>query len=105
VGIGPVNALDLALRQALHTIYASVDRVELVDYRLRVLESYHGTEARCRALIQWTDGEKTWTTAGVSDNIVEASWLALVDAVRLEILRARADKLIAAPVVDYSWAV
>lgn len=105
IGIGPVNALDLALRQALHTVYASVDRVELVDYRLRVLESYHGTEAKCRALIQWTDGEKMWVTSGVSDNIVEASWLALVDAVHLEILRARAAKLIPAPVVDYSWAV
>jgi 2-isopropylmalate synthase len=104
-GAGPVNALDLALRQALTTLYASVDKVKLVDYRLRILESFRGTDARCRALIQWSDGEKSWTTAGVSDNIIEASWLALLDAVYLEIMRARAAHAIPAPVADYSWAV
>jgi 2-isopropylmalate synthase len=105
VGTGPVNALDLALRQALSTVYASVENVKLVDYKLRVLESQQGTGAKCRALIQWTDGEKSWTTAGISDNIVEASWLALLDAVNLEVLRARAGGNIPAPVSDYSWAV
>jgi 2-isopropylmalate synthase len=99
---GPVNALDLALRQALKTLYASIDNVKLVDYKLRVLESFHGTDAKCRALIQWTDGESSWTTAGVSDNIVEASWLALLDAVYLEILRAQVSP---ASTPDYSWAV
>jgi 2-isopropylmalate synthase len=102
VAAGPVNALDLALRQAVSTIYASVDKVKLVDYKLRVLESFHGTDAKCRALVQWTDGEQSWATAGVSDNIVEASWLALLDAVYLEILRAQVSPPNAP---DYSWAV
>jgi 2-isopropylmalate synthase len=105
-GNGPVNALDRALRFALSTVYGSVDAVKLVDYKVRVLESEHGTDARCRVLIHWTDGARHWNTAGVSDNIVEASWLALVDAVSLEVSRAQTDDVMATSSVrDYSWAV
>jgi 2-isopropylmalate synthase len=61
--------------------------VRLTDYKVRVLDSHSGTAAKVRVLIEWSDHETSWTTVGVSDNIIEASWRALVDAIRLELMR------------------
>ncbi|GAA1830800.1 citramalate synthase [Microlunatus capsulatus] len=79
-GNGPVNALDHAVRNALRPAYPVVDRFELIDYRVRILDQGHGTDATVRVLIQTTDGRRAWTTVGVGQNIVEASWEALSDA-------------------------
>jgi 2-isopropylmalate synthase len=104
-GQGPVHALDLALRQCLLTVYPAIGNVRLVDYKMRMLDPHKGSAAKARALTEWSDGETTWTTAGVSDNIIEASWLALAAAVQLELLRLHPDDKTPAPVEDYSWAV
>ena len=79
-GNGPINALDKALRSALKKNYPAVDGFELTDYRVRILESAHGTDAITRVLIDTTDGERRWTTVGVGTNVVEASWEALHDS-------------------------
>ncbi|MCG0239497.1 MAG: citramalate synthase [Firmicutes bacterium] len=79
-GNGPVNALDAALRKALAEVYPGIDRVRLADYKVRVLEGSDGTGARVRVLVESTDGRRTWGTVGVSTNIIEASWQALVDS-------------------------
>ncbi len=79
-GNGPVNALDHAVRNALLPAYPAVGRFELIDYRVRILEQGHGTDATVRVQIQTTDGLRAWTTVGVGQNIVEASWEALSDA-------------------------
>jgi 2-isopropylmalate synthase len=79
-GNGPVNALDQAIRNALLPAYPTVDKFELSDYRVRILDQGHGSDATVRVLIQTTDGRRAWTTVGVGQNIVEASWEALSDA-------------------------
>jgi 2-isopropylmalate synthase len=79
-GNGPVNALDSALRQALVRHYPRLADVELVDYKVRILEGSHGTGAVTRVLVESSDGHREWTTVGVHENVVEASWHALVDA-------------------------
>jgi 2-isopropylmalate synthase len=79
-GEGPVNALDAALRKALRPYHPQIDRIALQDYKVRIINSQQGTAARTRVFIVSTDGEDTWGTVGVSDNIIEASWLALVDS-------------------------
>jgi 2-isopropylmalate synthase len=78
-GDGPVNALDLALRKALLEYYPSVEKVKLVDYKVRILEESTGTESQVRVLIESSDGDKEWRTVGGSTNLIEASWLALAD--------------------------
>ena len=80
-GNGPVNALDSALRQAIGQYYPSLAHIHLIDYRVRVLDTNLGTGAVTRVLIDTTDGEVTWTTIGVSENIIEASWQALYDSI------------------------
>jgi 2-isopropylmalate synthase len=80
-GNGPVNALDGALRQAIGTRYPQLSSVHLTDFKVRVLDTSKGTGAVTRVLIDSTDGTDTWTTIGVSENIIEASWEALVDSV------------------------
>ena len=87
-GNGPVNALDQALRQAIGRAYPQVAAFELIDYRVRILDQGHGTDAVIRVLIETTDGEDAWTTVGVGHNIVEASWQALRDAVTYGLRRA-----------------
>ena len=87
-GNGPVNALDSALRQALGDRHPSLERLHLTDYKVRVLETSKGTGAVTRVLIDSTDGERTWSTIGVSENIIEASWQALVDAIVYSLLHA-----------------
>ena len=79
-GFGPLNALDHALRAALEPSHPEVAGFELTDYRVRILETGHGTDAIVRVLIDTTDGERSWTTVGVGTNVVEASWEALHDA-------------------------
>ena len=79
-GNGPVNALDHAVRNALTPAYPVVEKFELIDYRVRILDQGHGTDATVRVLIQTTDVLRAWTTVGVGQNIVEASWEALSDA-------------------------
>ena len=76
-GNGPVNAIDRALRNALGASYPEVDRVHLTDYKVRILDGASATGAVTRVLIDFTNGERTWTTIGVSGNIIEASWRAL----------------------------
>jgi 2-isopropylmalate synthase len=79
-GNGPVNALDQALRNALLPAYAAVEKFELIDYKVRILDQGHGTDATVRVLIETTDGLSAWTTVGVGQNIIEASWEALCEA-------------------------
>jgi 2-isopropylmalate synthase len=79
-GNGPVNAIDRALRDAIGTRYPQLERMHLTDYKVRVLDTSKGTGAVTRVLIDATDGERSWTTIGVSENIIEASWQALRDS-------------------------
>ncbi|HZT36941.1 MAG TPA: citramalate synthase [Bryobacteraceae bacterium] len=105
-GHGPVNALDLAVRQALTPIYPAIANVRLTDYKVRVLDSKKGTAAKVRVLIEWSDHRRSWSTVGVSENVIEASWLALVDAIRLELMRLmEKDESIEKVVEDYCWGV
>lgn len=86
-GDGPVNALDAALRKALKPFYPQIDQIKLEDYKVRIIDSRFGTASRTRVLIVSSDGPTTWGTVGVSDNIIEASWLALVDSIEYKLLR------------------
>jgi 2-isopropylmalate synthase len=79
-GNGPVNALDHAVRNALLRAYPAVEKFELIDYKVRILDQGHGTDATVRVLIETTDGLSAWTTVGVGQNIIEASWEALCEA-------------------------
>jgi 2-isopropylmalate synthase len=80
-GNGPVNALDQALRDAIGQAYPEVAKFELIDYKVRILDQGHGTDAVTRVLIETSDGQSSWVTVGVGHNVIEASWGALVDAV------------------------
>jgi 2-isopropylmalate synthase len=84
-GNGPVNALDHALRKALEEFYPSLKELRLLDYKVRILDESKGTAAKTRVLITSGDGRETWGTVGVADNIIEASWLALVDSVEYKL--------------------
>ena len=79
-GDGPVNALDGALRKALEPHYPRLREMSLVDYKVRVINARAGTAARVRVVIESRDGESVWGTVGVSENVIEASWRALLDA-------------------------
>ncbi len=87
-GNGPVNALDAALRKAIVDHYPVLEHVHLTDFRVRVLETTKGTAAVTRVLIDSTNGEKSWSTIGVSENVIEASWQALIDSVICALLYA-----------------
>jgi len=86
-GNGPVNALDAALRSALGDRYPAIDALRLTDFKVRVLETGRGTGAVTRVLLDTTNGEDTWTTIGVSENIIEASWQALADSMVYGLLK------------------
>jgi 2-isopropylmalate synthase len=86
-GDGPVNALDVCLRQCLSNVYPQIKDVRLTDYKVRVIDSGKGTAAKVRVLVEWSDHKRSWATVGVSTNIIEASWKALVDAISLELMR------------------
>ncbi|MBK9796444.1 MAG: citramalate synthase [Holophagaceae bacterium] len=86
-GDGPVNALDLAMRKALERFFPAIKEVKLTDYKVRVLNSDAASAAKVRVLIESTDHLESWTTIGVSTDIINASWLALVDAVEYKLVR------------------
>ncbi len=86
-GDGPVNALDAALRKALNGTYPNLRQMHLVDYKVRVVNSEAGTAARIRVIIESKDDHDVWGTVGVSENIIEASWMALVDAVEYKLFK------------------
>ncbi|MEM8735098.1 MAG: citramalate synthase, partial [Planctomycetota bacterium] len=85
-GHGPVNALDAALRKCLGSVYPVLEQMFLVDYKVRVVNGEAGTAARIRVNVESSDGKQVWRTIGVSENIIEASWLAIVDAVEYKLL-------------------
>jgi 2-isopropylmalate synthase len=85
-GEGPVNALDKALRKALEHFYPEIRNIKLTDYKVRVLDSNSATASKVRVLIETSDGADTWTTIGVSTDIIEASWIALVDSIEHKLL-------------------
>ncbi len=87
MGDGPVNALDRALRKALTRFYPSLEDMELTDYKVRVLTGEHGTGAKVRVLVESKDLEGSWGTVGVSVNIIEASWQALVDSINYKLMK------------------
>jgi 2-isopropylmalate synthase len=89
-GNGPVNAIDAALRAAITPRYPSLDRVHLVDFKVRILDGAAGTGAVTRVLLDATDGERTWSTIGVSENIIQASWQALSDSIVYALIHGRA---------------
>lgn len=88
-GNGPVNALDRALRKALLRFYPEIDEVKLLDYKVRVLGGFGGTAARVRVLIESGDEDSRWATVGVSNNVIEASWQALVDSLDYKLYKSR----------------
>lgn len=105
-GHGPVNALDVCLRQCLSQLYPGIKDVHLMDYKVRVIDSKKGTAAKVRVLIEWSDHRRSWATVGVSDNVITASWHALVDAIKLELMRLmEKDDSIEKAVEDYCWGV
>ncbi|MDY0340315.1 MAG: citramalate synthase [Coriobacteriia bacterium] len=91
-GNGPVNALDSALRLAIGRFYPALETISLTDFKVRVLDEKKGTGAVTRVLIESGDGEKSWGTVGVSENIIEASWEALVDSVEFGLAHPRAQQ-------------
>ena len=88
-GNGPINALDLALRKAIGTVYPALSDIELNDFKVRVLDEKTGTEAITRVLIESGDGQKTWGSIGVSENIIEASWQALIDSIEFGLMHKK----------------
>jgi 2-isopropylmalate synthase len=86
-GDGPVNALDTALRKSLLPFYPRLGELHLVDYKVRVVNAREETAARVRVVIEWRDGDDVWGTVGVSENVIEASWLALVDAAEYKLFK------------------
>ena len=86
-GNGPVNALDQSVRKGLREAYPSIDRMRLIDYKVRILDTGEGTESNVRVLIESTDGERIWNTVGSSTDVIEASWLALTDALEYYLLK------------------
>ncbi len=91
-GDGPVNALDSALRKALEQFYPELQEVYLTDFKVRVLDSRAGTAARVRVLIEASDGEETWGTVGVSENIIQACWEALADSLEYKLFKERSGR-------------
>lgn len=90
-GVGPVNALDNALRKALEKFYPALKKMRLTDYKVRVLDEKQATRAKVRVLIESADEKDSWGTVGVSDNIIEASWQALVDSINYKLMRDAAE--------------
>jgi 2-isopropylmalate synthase len=90
-GDGPVNALDSALRKALGVVYPRLREVHLLDFKVRVVNARAETAARVRVVINWRDGDDVWGTVGVSENIIEASWLALTDAIEYKLCKDEGD--------------
>lgn len=92
-GDGPVNALDKALRKALEVFYPELKAVRLVDYKVRVLDSESATGGTVRVLIESTDGKENWSTVGVSKDVIQASWVALVDSIEYKLIKDMEKKI------------
>jgi 2-isopropylmalate synthase len=92
-GNGPVNAIDNALRKALSKFYPRINEMGLIDFKVRVLEGSAGTAAKVRVLIESRDGKDIWNTVGVSENIIEASWQALVDSIYFKLSKDQAEEI------------
>src|SRR5690606_8679028 len=86
-GDGPVHALDRALRKALLEFYPAMEKIHLTDFKVRVVNTREGTAAQVRVLVESTDGVDSWSTVGVSTNIIEASWLALRESIEFGLTR------------------
>ncbi len=86
-GDGPVNALDGALRKALLPLYPRLAEMHLADYKVRVVNARAETAAKVRVVVEWRDGAAVWGTVGVSENIIEASWLALADSFEYKLFK------------------
>ena len=95
-GVGPVHALDQALRKALAELYPELAGIHLVDYKVRILDGRAATSAVTRVMLTSADHQGEWTTVGVSDDIVTASWEALADGISYGLLRAGAKALVPA---------
>jgi 2-isopropylmalate synthase len=91
-GEGPVNALDRAVRKALLPHYPELSEIHLVDYKVRIVDQHLGTGARPRVIIESARGAERWSTVGCSENILEASWVALCDGLELGLLRVKSEK-------------
>ncbi|MCK9796016.1 citramalate synthase [Isoptericola sp. 4D.3] len=90
-GNGPVNALDQALRSALTRVYPAIEKFELIDFKVRILDAQQGTDATTRVLVETTDGQHSWSTVGVGPNVIEAAWESLIDAYVYGLLHAGAE--------------
>src|SRR5690606_12927309 len=88
-GDGPVNALDAAIRKALHAYYPELREVHVVDYKVRIIDAHRGSAAKPRVLMESARGDERWSTVGCSENVIEASWQALWDSLELPLLRDR----------------
>jgi 2-isopropylmalate synthase len=91
-GNGPVNALDNALRKALAKFYPQINDMHLIDFKVRIVEGSEGTAARVKVLLDSSDGKEMWSTIGVSENIIEASWQALVDSIQYKLSKDNVNK-------------
>jgi len=91
-GVGPVNALDKALRKALIKFYPEIEEMKLTDYKVRVINARAATSAKVRVLIESSTNGKTWSTVGVSENIIEASWQALTDSISYFLMKRHQHK-------------
>ena len=87
LGNGPINALDKALRKALEEFYPNLKELQLIDYKVRIINESEGTSAKVRVLIESTDGKRKWGTVGVSENVIEASWIALRDSIIYKLMK------------------
>jgi 2-isopropylmalate synthase len=91
-GHGPVNALNQALKKALLAFFPQLKSVHLTDFKVRVLDAKSGTAAKVRVLIESSDGEQSWGTVGVSEDIIEASWEALVESIEYKLFKDQHEK-------------
>ncbi len=87
LGNGPISALDKALRKALEEFYPNLKEMQLIDYKVRIINESEGTGAKVRVLVESTDGKRKWGTVGVSENVIEASWIALRDAIIYKLMK------------------
>jgi 2-isopropylmalate synthase len=105
-GQGSINALDVCLRQCLSERYPAIAQVKLTDYQVRIIDAREGTAGRAHVLVGWSDERRRWVTAGISDNVIHASWLAMVDAIKLELMRlAEHDATVEKIIEEYCWGV
>jgi 2-isopropylmalate synthase len=104
-GDGAVNALERSLRQCLFTLYPEIANIRVTDFHLAVLDATQGTTARVRVSLTWADSGRKWVTAGVSGDLIEAIWLALVDGYRLPLMRLAETGRPMPTAADSSWAV